>query len=466
MQTLPYLIVIIVLVAWARRPPAGAKGLKFCPSAPNRSTALLLVDVTNSFFLEGMPNYYPEAAETLAPMRRLLEEARAAGNIVVHAVEQHYPGFDDYEWRKLPRHHFIGDADAAFFPGFEPQGAREILVRKRRFSAFFATDLALFLHEQKIERVVIAGVKTNVCIRARSQDAFANGFDVVVPSEATNSNRPHLAVASLEDIERYLVRVVALDERWDAGVKIVVTGYASLDYVVRLDAAPAPDETATVISRPRRMAAARRIAGLCRERARRGGRRRRPVTWIGDDETARSTSRAEALERRAKASARPGGRRSAPRLSNPTAAASAFTIPVSQRSTSPPRQRKLIAAADCLCITVGPPEATRAVLALARSDVRLVWAVKADPRAIPPDLAATLAARAEIVVHSRGEAPFVAPAFVRAATREKRNAAGDAGRRGRNFDAAGPAEFTRSIRSRPRIRPGPATLLSADFSPA
>jgi nicotinamidase-related amidase len=182
-------------------------------SAPTELlTALLLVDVTNSFFLEGMPNYYPEAADTLAPIRRLLEAARAAENIVVHAVEQHYPGFDDYEWRKLPRHHFIGDADAAIFPGFEPQYPREILVKKRRFSAFFATDLALFLHEQKIERLVIAGVKTNVCIRASAQDAFANGFDVVVPREATNSNRPHLAAASLEDIDRYMGRVVALDE--------------------------------------------------------------------------------------------------------------------------------------------------------------------------------------------------------------------------------------------------------------
>ncbi len=172
------------------------------------ATALIVVDVTNSFFLEGMPNFYTQAAEALEPIRRLLEAARATERIVAHAVEQHYPGFDDYEWRKLPRHHFIGDLDATIFPGFEPVGAREILIRKRRYSAFFATDLALFLHEQKIERVVIAGVKANVCIRATAQDAFANGFDVVVPREATNSNRPHLAAASLEDIERYIGRVV------------------------------------------------------------------------------------------------------------------------------------------------------------------------------------------------------------------------------------------------------------------
>jgi ureidoacrylate peracid hydrolase len=63
-----------------------------------------------------------------------------------------------------------------------------------------------------VRRVVIAGVKTNVCIRATVQDAFANGFEPIVAREATNSNRPHLAEASLEDIDRYMGRVVSLDE--------------------------------------------------------------------------------------------------------------------------------------------------------------------------------------------------------------------------------------------------------------
>jgi nicotinamidase-related amidase len=175
------------------------------------ATALILVDVTNSFFLEGMPNFYPAATEVLAPLRALLARARTQGRIVVHAVERHHPGFDDYEWKKLPRHHFIGDRDADFFEGFEPRAGREMVCGKRRYSAFFATDLALFLHEQGVERVLIAGVKTNVCIRATAQDAFANGFSVVIPREATNSNRPHLAAASLEDIERYFGEVVALD---------------------------------------------------------------------------------------------------------------------------------------------------------------------------------------------------------------------------------------------------------------
>ena len=175
-------------------------------------TALILVDVINSFFQKGHPNHYPGVEAVIEPMRKLLAAARASGGIVVHAVEKHRPGFHDFEWRKLPVHHLADAEDAAFFGEFRPEGPNETVVHKRRFSPFFATDLALFLAEQGVQRVVIAGVKTNVCIRATAQDAFASGFEPIVPREATNSNRPHLAEASLEDIDRYMGRVVSLDE--------------------------------------------------------------------------------------------------------------------------------------------------------------------------------------------------------------------------------------------------------------
>ncbi len=176
-------------------------------------TALVLVDVIASFFDENEPNFYPAALEVLDPIRRLLDVARENGTLVVHAVERHYPGFGDFEFSKLPRHHEIGASDAAYVPGFEPlPSGREVEVPKRRFSAFYATDLDLLLREQGIRRIVVVGVKTNVCIRATAQDGFAGGFEVWVPRETTNSNRPHLAEASLEDIERYIGRVPTLDE--------------------------------------------------------------------------------------------------------------------------------------------------------------------------------------------------------------------------------------------------------------
>lgn len=176
-------------------------------------TALLLVDVINSFYEAGQPNYYPDVEATIPALETLRDIARERDALLVHSVERHYKGLADFEFGKLPRHHQNGDHDAAYFPGFEPvEREREIVVPKRRYSGFYATDLDLVLREQGIQRVIVAGVKTNVCIRATVQDAFAGGFEVFVPREATNSNRPHLAEASLEDIDRYFGRVGSLAE--------------------------------------------------------------------------------------------------------------------------------------------------------------------------------------------------------------------------------------------------------------
>lgn len=179
----------------------------------SQQVALILIDVIDAFFSPGKPAYYPQSAEVLDPLRQLLRRARERERLIVHAVERHYPGLVDFEHKKLPRHCEIGDDQSAYVKGFEPSGAPyEIEVPKRRYSSFYATDLDLLLREQGVETVVVAGVKTNVCVRATIQDAFAAGYEVLLPREATNSNRPHLAEASLEDVDRYFGRVVSLDE--------------------------------------------------------------------------------------------------------------------------------------------------------------------------------------------------------------------------------------------------------------
>lgn len=53
-------------------------------------------------------------------------------------------------------------------------------------------------------------------VRATIQDAFAGGYELLVCRDATNSNRPHLAAASLEDIDRCFGRVVDLSEALEA----------------------------------------------------------------------------------------------------------------------------------------------------------------------------------------------------------------------------------------------------------
>jgi nicotinamidase-related amidase len=185
---------------------------------PAHRLSLLLVDVNNAFFDPRGSLHYPAVGEVLGPLRELLETARQHNRLIVYAREWHDPNLADFEWQKVPAHCIANEFDALPFPGFE--GATgEPIIHKRRYSAFFATDLALLLREQQVERLFIAGVKTNVCIRATVQDAFAHGFRPTIPREAVNSNRPHLHEASLEDIQRYFGEVIdlATAKRWLAG---------------------------------------------------------------------------------------------------------------------------------------------------------------------------------------------------------------------------------------------------------
>ncbi len=176
-------------------------------------TALIVIDMQNSFLHPDGENHYPNAGEVVDNCLKLIDRARENGAIVVHVADRHRDGFDDFEDKRLPRHCVSGGFHAEYFTGFGPGGrSSEIEIVKRRFSAFFSTELALFLREQNVERLIICGVKTNVCVRATAQDAFANGFEVVVVKDATNSNREHLAAASLEDIERYLGKLMTTEE--------------------------------------------------------------------------------------------------------------------------------------------------------------------------------------------------------------------------------------------------------------
>ena len=172
-------------------------------------TALIVVDMQNSFLHPDGENTWPSARDCVPNVLALIGAAESGGAVIVHAADRHREGFLDWEHRRLPEHCVTGGFNASFYDGFGPQGrAREIEIVKRRYSAFFATELGLFLREQEVDRVVICGVKTNVCVRATAQDAFAHGFDVIVAGDATGSNRPHLAQASLEDLDRYFGRVV------------------------------------------------------------------------------------------------------------------------------------------------------------------------------------------------------------------------------------------------------------------
>ena len=71
------------------------------------------------------------------------------------------------------------------------------------------------------------------------------------------------------------------------------------------------------------------------------------------------------------------------------------------------KQKELIAAADMLCVTVGPAGIAMEALELIAEDCRVAWVMKNDPLSYPKELRVALASRADYIFCNREERAWV-----------------------------------------------------------
>lgn len=163
-----------------------------------RKAALLLVDVQRDYLAR--PGLTPDADTLVGALVALLEWARTRGLPVFHV--QTRVAADGSDW--MPHRRRAGRADCVEgTPGAEPPTGLspvggEAVVRKRYFSAFENPELLPALRAQQIDTLIVAGVHTHACVRAAVLDAYANGFEVLVPTDAVGSYDPAHAEMSLE----------------------------------------------------------------------------------------------------------------------------------------------------------------------------------------------------------------------------------------------------------------------------
>lgn len=87
------------------------------------------------------------------------------------------------------------------------------------------------------------------------------------------------------------------------------------------------------------------------------------------------------------------------------------------RETLTGEQKELIAGADLLCVTVGPPGIAGEALGLIRDECKVAWVMKNDPLSYPKDLRVTLGTRADYIFCNRQERGWVDEALAETAGR-------------------------------------------------
>ena len=160
-------------------------------------TAVIVVDMLADYFREDHPLPITGPARAIVPaIDRLTAGARAANQPVIFACDSFLEG--DFVFRGKMRPHALRGT-----PGAEPTALLtrtrgDIVLPKRRFSAFFKTDLDQTLRTLGVGGVAVAGITTQVCVLATALDAVALDFHAVLVEDACAAHRPDVHAAALD----------------------------------------------------------------------------------------------------------------------------------------------------------------------------------------------------------------------------------------------------------------------------
>ncbi len=171
--------------------------------------AILVIDVVKDFTDPVGKVSHSQAAAIVPQIDALVRAARERGALIIWIIDQHRAGKPDWELEHVRDHCMEGTPGVELAPPLTPE-PEDYVLNKRRYSAFFATDLDLILRDNHIDTLILTGTKTNVCIRATAQDAFQHNYRVVVPRECVSTDKLHLHTANLEDIDKYMGEVASV----------------------------------------------------------------------------------------------------------------------------------------------------------------------------------------------------------------------------------------------------------------
>ena len=190
------------------------------------STALVIIDMQNTFLRPGAPVEVPKGREIVANINHLSARLRVIGVPVIWVTHANssadgksdWPGFFDHFVTAEVRQKTVD----GLAPGAEGQkiwpeldvAPEDVQIFKNRYSALIAgsSSLESLLLGQGIDTLLVAGLKTNVCCESTARDAMMLDFKTVMLSDccAALSDEEHRA--TLETMIQQFGDVMTMDE--------------------------------------------------------------------------------------------------------------------------------------------------------------------------------------------------------------------------------------------------------------
>jgi nicotinamidase-related amidase len=176
-----------------------ASGVDTSVSCAAVKDALLLVDVIQDFRHDGAEPLLESFRRRHPTLVAAIEDARRAGIPIVYANDNH--GVWDGDASSLVRKAVENGRAPELVEAVAPRDGDRFVV-KPRYSAFDHTPLELVLRELGIERVLLAGTATEMCVIQTAIDAREEGFKVTILAGACATTDERMERLALEYAER------------------------------------------------------------------------------------------------------------------------------------------------------------------------------------------------------------------------------------------------------------------------
>jgi len=176
--------------------------------------AIVVVDMLKDAFNGKNPSSIAGYLKVVPKIGGLLDKARTLNIPIIFACDSFLEG--DFIFKGGPSQYSIrGTEGAQVIDELRPH-RNDYLLPKRRFSAFFKTDLDQTLRLLGIDTVVIAGINTHVCVFTTAMDSVCNDFNTIVLEDcsASRNREAHQMGIELLRLSRLdpLLRVMSSEE--------------------------------------------------------------------------------------------------------------------------------------------------------------------------------------------------------------------------------------------------------------
>lgn len=155
-----------------------------------KKEALLLIDIQDIYFMPG-PMRLHRPHQAVKKAAALLERFRWERKTVIH-VKHSFKLFSDFHKSVKPLE-------------------KEKVIRKEYPSSFLETDLREYLQENKIEKIVVAGMMSHMCVDTTVRACQDYGYEVVVIEDACAAKRLEFRGKRIDAETVHAVMMASLD---------------------------------------------------------------------------------------------------------------------------------------------------------------------------------------------------------------------------------------------------------------